>query len=72
MYEKSRYRVELADNSVIVGGRPHQFEIEGQPDWLVEIAYDSMGGRRTPVRLVRRSPRTQRGGRWKHGGVRLL
>ena len=49
---ESRYIVDSNNTSVLVMGRPHQFEIEGPPEWLVELAYEAMGGRRRPVRPV--------------------
>ena len=36
----------------LIKRRPHTLELEGAPDWMVELAYEYSGGRRHPVRVA--------------------
>lgn len=54
MQRTSRYIIEGTEHNILVRGRPHPFESEGYPDWLMDLAYDWVGGRREPVQLVQK------------------
>ena len=45
----SRYVVEETDDGFVVKGSPHPLDTPDQPEWLVELAYEQIGGRRGPA-----------------------
>jgi len=50
----SRYMVSEMEDGFVVKGRPHPLDVPGQPDWVVELAYDYGRYRRTPVTVLRK------------------
>lgn len=47
-----RYVVESSKGGFALKRRPHPCELEGAPDWIVDLAYEYSGGRRPPVEVT--------------------
>ena len=46
-----RYEIEDRKGGFVVRGRPHPLDKSGQPDWLIELAYEETRWRREPVEV---------------------
>jgi hypothetical protein len=54
MAYESRYIIKEYKDAFCISGRPHPLDMPGQPEWLVDLAYEFSDGRRPRVEVIRR------------------
>jgi hypothetical protein len=52
MAYESRYIIKEYKDAFCISGRHHPLDKPGQPEWLVDLAYELSGGRRPSVEVI--------------------